>query len=135
MSTPSKELLLAASFSVLLTGCAEHLLQSGSSSEYQTKRFERKQKDAPPIVFGSIDQKELDGRTYPVKLAKVVVNGNSIDSEPTGYYSLILMPGKHDLSVAWPGLRTVAVKDLSLQKGDSVRINFHLRADTTQFRN
>lgn len=135
MSTLSKKFLLAVSFSVFLTECTEHLIQNNSSPEYQTKKFERKQRNAPPIIFGSIDQKEPDGRTYPVKLAKILVNGNSTDSEPTGYYSRVLTPGEHNLSVAWPGLRTVAIKGLSLQKGDSVRIDFHLQADTAQFRN
>lgn len=135
MSALSMKILLITIFSVLLIGCTENLLRSSSSAEYKIKRFERKQRDASPIVFGSIDQKEPDGRTYLVKLAKFVVDGISTDSEPTGYYSRVLTPGRHDLSVAWPGLRTVAITNLSLRKGDSVRIDFHLRTDTTHFRN
>lgn len=125
---------LLASFLVFVTGCAKHLLQTSNLLQYQVIKFERKNKNSPPFLYGLIDLRE-DGRTYPVKIASIVADGIATYSEPTGYYSRTLPPGKHDLYIKWLGLKTVFIKNINLQQGDSTNINFHLIPDTTRYIN
>lgn len=124
---------LLVSFLVLITGCVSYRLREGNASLYQLSKLKRRNKRSPPMVFGHIDQREPDGRIYPIEVAGIVADGVVTMSERTGYYARILSPGTHILSVKEIGLQTVSFK-IRLNKGDSIRIDFHLTTDTTVFR-
>lgn len=56
----------------------------------------------------------------------VTTNGNGI------FFAAFLQPGSYDLTVSKPGFATVVRKDLTLQVGQTLTIDFQLPIETTQ---
>lgn len=102
--------------------------------EYELTRFRRKDTTKEPIVTGHIDMLQ-NGRLFPTEWVSVCVDqecavkGAFPHSDPAGNYTRELPPGPHQLLATFIGLLPSVVK-LQLAQGDSVRLNFHLRADT-----
>lgn len=134
-------LLLAATLLAGPLGCTRQLAPAGRSPTYELTRLKRRNRTSAPIVCGTIDQRQADGRRSPPAVASrlqnvaaVWVDGALHYSQADGRYCQQLMVGRHRLRVGFPGLVRV---DLTLRTrlGDSIRLDFHLRTDTTRLIN
>ena len=104
-----------------------------SPPEYELTRFRRKDIAKEAIVAGHIDQL-YDKRLFEIEWVGVWVDRKSAPQDATthtnsgGYYVLELSPGPHEILAGAIGMLPYMVK-LQLVRGDSIRLNFHLRTD------
>jgi hypothetical protein len=129
-------LLACLSLLGLGSSCAKHLARTTYSPAYELTRFKRHDPASAPLILGAIDQRQSDGSRYPPAIARgiqnfavLAIDGVLFNSQPDGTYSRTLAPGRHQLRVGLPGLVRVDIP-LRVHPGDSVRLNFHLRADS-----
>ncbi|WP_151086600.1 carboxypeptidase-like regulatory domain-containing protein [Hymenobacter baengnokdamensis] len=102
------------------------------SSKYIIKVFPKKYTKSNPIISGHTDELYPDGSYRPIGLAYISVGKQGVKSDNDGNYSARVSPGKYDVSVRIIGYQPIVVKDVRISKKDSVRIDFHLSADTTK---
>lgn len=120
-------------------GCRSQHVVAGRPSaitlppEYELTRFRRKDTTKGAIVAGHIDILQ-DGRLFETEGVSVCIDQDCANKAATtiansaGNYTRELPPGPHKIRATFIGLIPSVVK-LRLAQGDSVRLNFHLRAD------
>lgn len=103
-----------------------------TDNKYNIKVFSKKKSTGNSLVFGQTDELYPDGTYRPVILAYISADNQGTKSNNNGHYLLNVVPGKHDISVRSIGYQPVLIKGVRIGQNDSVRIDFHLVADTTK---
>jgi hypothetical protein len=101
-------------------------------NKYTIKVLSKKKSTGKSSVFGYTDELYPDGSYRPVILAYISADNQGTKSNNNGRYSLNVIPGKHNISVRSIGYQPVLIKGVRIGQNDSVRIDFHLVADTTK---
>lgn len=101
-------------------------------NKYAIKVFTQKKPAGNPLIFGHTDELYPDGSYRPVILAYISADNQGTKSNNNGSYSLSVIPGKHNISVRSVGYQPVFIKGVRIGQNDSVRIDFHLAADTAK---
>lgn len=136
-STIFFKLALVFLASIVLFSCVRPVANHLNLKDYEITKFRRTQISKPPVVFGFIVERQANGQSYPLEVARsitnfatITINGVSANSEATGCYMRSLAPGIHRIRLTFPGLQSINVSPLPLALGDSVRINFHPPAES-----
>lgn len=120
-------------FAILLAaGCTRVPIPTSSTSNYTVNILQKRKAASSPLVFGHINEIYPSGVYHPVMLAYVSVANQGMNSDENGNYSVSINPGEYDISVRCVGYKPIVVKGVHIAKRDSVRIDFHLAADTVK---
>jgi hypothetical protein len=112
-----------------LSGCSSERVAVGPSPprEQEIVRFRSKDPTKEPIVFGQI--KVVDETdVYVLSAAILSLDENITFADKSGNYRFILKPGIHHFMTGQIGIYQSRLT-LNVEKGDSIRINFHLKPD------
>lgn len=101
-------------------------------TKYVVSVLQRKQHAGNPVIFGRTGELYPDGSYHPVMLASILINNQGIKSDKSGDYSLHVSPGKYNIAVRSIGYQPVLLKRLQISASDSIKIDFHLVADTVK---
>lgn len=113
------------------TNCTRNLLLNPSASNGAIIS-PRKTSKGNPWIFGHAESISQNGAYLPVKLAYVSAGNQGTKSEENGNYSLMVNPGRYDVSIRCVGYIPILVRGVRVSESDSVRIDFRLVADTVK---
>ncbi|WP_310394166.1 hypothetical protein [Hymenobacter sp.] len=112
-----------------LVGCSSERVALGPAPprEQEITRFRRTDPAKEPVVFGRVLVLDKT-HTYPQAAAIVSLDDSISFANEAGEYRLIVSPGAHRFLTGQIGILPSQLT-LEVERGDSVRINFHLRPD------
>jgi hypothetical protein len=114
----------------LVTGCARSPSYR-STDQYTILVSRRKSLVGNPLIVGHTAQRYPDGSYHPISLAYISAATQSTTSNQDGSYLLRSSAGKQAISVRSVGYGPIVLKGVRVRQRDSIRIDFHLTADTT----
>ena len=123
--------LTACLCGAIFLNCSPKTGQATSTQDYTVRVLKRRNLTAEPLVAGTVEEIGPSSSPRALPLTYIILDGQLTKSSPDGTYAFRLQPGKHNLAVKWLGLRSVYVHRLQVKPGDSIRLDFHLRADST----
>jgi uncharacterized membrane protein len=101
-------------------------------NNYVIKILRRKVSTGKPLIFGRIESISYNGAYLPVMLAYVSIANQGTKSDENGNYSFDISPGRYNISIRCIGYQPIMVRGVEVSKSDSIRIDFHLVADTVK---
>ena len=110
-----------------IVGCHSERVTSSPTSlrEQEVVRLRMAAATSAPVVVGRVQALDEAGR-YPLGTALVSVDGQAYYTNAIGAYRVPLTPGKHQLLVEHPGVRSSRLT-VNIERGDSLQVNFYLR--------
>lgn len=115
----------------LASNCTRFPLRAQATT-YEAKVFRRKTGIGNPLIFGRTESISHNGTYLPVVLAYVSIANQNTKSDENGNYSFKIIPGKYNISIRCIGYQPILVRGIKVGKSDSIRVDFHLVADTVK---
>jgi hypothetical protein len=115
--------------SIAFIGCTRSITVPPHTT-YNLKILHRSNLASQPCITGHLFHPTIKGIGVPYLLA--ISNNNTSYTNDAGDYKLFLQPGTTSVKFAAIGLLSIKFDNLRLRAGDSIRLDVHMRQDTSR---
>ncbi|WP_367864508.1 hypothetical protein [Pedobacter sp. WC2423] len=115
----------------IFTGCVTQQGQVITKDGNYNVHISKSNSSKDPIVYGRLHEYNSD---YIIKIGIVKINDSIIHhADTTGEFSFRVKSGRYSFKGRCIGNRDVKSKKIRANLGDSIKIDFYLKQDTTKF--